>query len=372
MFYKKFLMLYTPVIVLCLFSLSALFSFNGDLSAFWRQSIWIIVGITISVFISIMPLGFLKKNSTTMVLYVTGLLLLILVLLVGSKIKGSQSWINFGFFSFQPSDMMKLFFIVILAKYLSRRHVEIAHINHIVISGIYLLIPLILIMLQPDFGSGVVLGVIWFGMLLVSGISKKHLLVMTGVGLVILALLWGVVFKPYQKARIINFLTPAADIRGSGYNVYQSMIAVGSGKIIGKGAGLGTQSRLSFLPEYKTDFIFAAFAEEWGFLGSVLLVIVFGLFLFSLISIAVHASGNFETLFITGFIILLLCHIMVNIGMNIGIMPVTGIPLPFMSYGGSHILAEFIALGIVFRFSRDGRNVHRDMLRGEFDSLKGL
>jgi rod shape determining protein RodA len=367
---KKFSILYGPVIIITLLGLSALFSFDGQTESFYRQLLWIVAGVIISFLISKMPLDFLKKNTTTIILYGLGLGLLALVLVIGTKIKGSQSWIDFGFFSFQPSDMMKLFFIMLLAKYLSRRHVEIADTKHIVITAIYLLLSLGLIMMQPDFGSGVVLGFIWFGMLLVSGISRKHLLGMVIIGTASFGLLWGLVFKPYQKARIINFIAPASDIRGSGYNVYQSMIAVGSGQVIGKGAGLGTQSRLSYLPEYKTDFIFAAFSEEWGFIGSILLIILYGTLLWMLIHIASVAGGNFESLFTIGFIIMLLCHIMVNIGMNIGIMPVTGIPLPFMSYGGSHVLAEFIGLGIIFKFFYSGRSLHRDTLQGEFDSLE--
>lgn len=367
---KKFFILYGPVIIITVLGFLTLFSFNGQTESFYRQVLWVLVGIGISILVSRMPLGFLKKNSTTFFLYGLGLCSLVLVLIVGSTIKGSQSWINFGFFSFQPADMMKLFFIMLLAKYLSRRHVEIAHVKHVIITAIYLLLPLGLIMMQPDFGSGVVLGLIWFGMLLVSGISRKHLLGMVIIGAVLFGLLWGFVFKPYQKARIINFVAPAADIRGSGYNVYQSMIAVGSGQLVGKGAGFGTQSRLSYLPEYKTDFIFAAFSEEWGFIGSILLIMLYAALLWVLIHAASVAQGNFETLFTIGFVIMLLCHIIINVGMNIGVMPVTGIPLPFMSYGGSHILAEFIALGIIFRFFYAGRSVHRDTLQGEFDSLE--
>jgi len=363
--------IYIWIIPIVIMSLATLFGGLQNISDFfWRQLLWVGVGLFCFFGFLHVPTGFLKKNTTSLLVYGTGIIMLILVLIVGTKIKGSQSWINLGFFSLQPADFMKLFFIILLAKYLSRRHIEIAHPRHIFITGVYLLIPLGLIMLQPDFGSGMVLCSIWFGMLLVSGISKKHLFFMLAFGGVSLLLAWGFVFKPYQKDRIINFLAPASDIRGSGYNVYQSMIAVGSGQVVGRGVGLGTQSRLSFLPEYRTDFVFAAFAEEWGFVGVVLLIVcIFGL-LWTLVTISSVARGNFEMLTTIGVTIFFLSHVIINIGMNMGIMPVTGIPLPFMSYGGSHILVEFISLGIIGRFALGKRGVHRDKISAEFDSLE--
>lgn len=366
----KIFILYACAITISLLGLGVLYSFGGDQDVFLRQVMWLCVSVGLSIGISKLPLEFLKKNTVMIILYGIGIGLLVLVLLIGTRVKGSQSWINFGVLSFQPSDVVKLFFILLLGKYLSRRHVEIAHPKHIIITGIYLAIPLGLIMMQPDFGSGVVLMCIWFGMLLVSGISKKHLLVMTGIGVLAIAFLWSFVFKPYQKSRIINFFAPTADIRGSGYNVYQSMIAVGSGEIVGRGYGMGTQSRLSFLPEYKTDFIFAAYAEEWGFVGSILLFTLLATLLMIMVSIAAHSPGNFESLCTVGIVIFLVSHMMVNIGMNIGIMPVTGIPLPFMSYGGSHLLVEFMSLGIITHFYQSRRSVHRDKLGSEFDSLQ--
>jgi rod shape determining protein RodA len=181
--------------------------------------------------------------------------------------------------------------------------------------------------------------------------------------------LWLFVFKPYQKARVVNFINPMADIRGSGYNVYQSVIAVGSGQIMGKGVGYGTQSRLSFLPEYKTDFIFAAFAEEWGLVGCLVLLICFGIIIWRILLIGMYGASNFEILYSLGLSIFFMSHIIVNIGMNIGIMPVTGIALPFMSYGGSHLLTEFAALGILMSMRGYNRSIHRDDTKHEFLGL---
>jgi rod shape determining protein RodA len=279
---------------------------------------------------------------------------------------GAKSWFNFGAFSFQPSDMMKLVLILILAKYFSRRHVEIRNIKHIFISALYAIVPFLLVFLQPDFGSAMIIFFIWFGMTLVSGIGKKHLLIVVGLGVISFALLWGFVFKDYQKARIATFVNPLADVQGSGYNVYQSTIAVGSGKILGKGVGFGTQSRLKFLPEYQTDFIFAAYAEEWGFAGVLLLFVLLGLILWRILRTAMLGATNFEILFGTGLAIYLVSHMIINIGMNIGLMPVTGITMPFMSYGGSHLITEFIGLGILMGMRRYSRVAHRDDMRNEF------
>ncbi len=178
--------------------------------------------------------------------------------------------------------------------------------------------------------------------------------------------MWLFAFKPYQKDRIVNFIHPLSDIRGSGYNAYQSTIAVGSGQVFGKGVGYGTQSRLNFLPEYETDFIFAAFSEEWGFAGSIMILLLFGLVVWRIIANAMVGATNFETLFGTGVAMLFMSHIFINIGMNIGLLPVTGITLPLMSYGGSHLLAEFSALGILMGMRRYSRAAHRDDMKNEF------
>jgi rod shape determining protein RodA len=288
------------------------------------------------------------------------------VLVAGKTVKGSRSWFGLGWFSFQPTDIVKLLAIIMLAKYFWRRHVEIARIRHLLISALYIALPVGLILLQPDFGSAMVFVALWLGMALVAGISKRHMLLVFGIGAMIFAFSWGFLFKPYQKDRIINFINPAADIRGSGYNAYQSMIAVGSGGVFGKGFGYGTQSRLNYLPEYQTDFIFAAFAEEWGLFGAVLVLASFGVLLWRIMLHAKRGASNFETLFCVGFVILLLGHIAVNIGMNLGVMPVAGIPLPFMSYGGSHLLGEFIGLGIVLAMARYERATHPDDIHNEF------
>lgn len=341
-------------------------SFTGESSFFNHQLIWIGVSFTFLLAFSFVDFRFLKRTDILVSLFLIFSALLILLFIFGHTSGGAQSWFSFGGFSFQPADMMKLVVILMLAKYFSRRHIEIGNFKHILISGLYAFIPFMLVFLQPDFGSAIIIFFIWFGMTLVSGISKKHLLVVIGIMLVSFAVLWGFIFAPYQKARIITFIDPLSDIHGSGYNVYQSTIAVGSGQLFGKGVGFGTQSRLNFLPEFETDFIFAAFSEEWGFVGVSILFILFGLIIWRILKMALLGTSNFEILYGLGLAMYFMTHFIINIGMNIGIMPVTGITLPFMSYGGSHLLTEFIGLGILMGMNKHKRVAHKDDMRNEF------
>ncbi len=360
------------VAICCIFGagLVTMSSFQAHDSYFWKQGVWIILSLFVYFAASRVEYRFLKSTKIVLGLYVLLLSVLTLLFILGHASKGAQSWFSFGGFSFQPSDLMKLGLIILLAKYFSRRHVEISNIRHIIVSGLYAIVPFILIVLQPDFGSAMVIGAIWFGMVLVSGISKRHLFAVIMIGLITFSLAWKFVFKPYQKARIVNFIYPLQDIRGTGYNAYQSTIAVGSGGLLGKGIGYGTQSRLNFLPEYKTDFIFAAYAEEWGFVGAVLLLLFYFIILYKLSRFALFAETNFEALFTYGVMIWFCTHIAISVGMNIGVMPVTGIPLPLMSYGGSHLLAESLALGMCVGMYQYARSGQQHQIKNEFLGLE--
>lgn len=341
-------------------------SFSGDTPFFAQQVIWIGVSLVVFFVVSFFDFKFLKSSKITTALYLLLILLLISLFFFGSTIKGATSWFNFGFFSFQPVDFMKLVLIIVLAKYFSRRHVEIKNLKLIFISALYAGLPFILVFLQPDFGSAIIIFMIWLGMVLVSGISKKHLASVFGLGLLSFVFLWFFVFQDYQQARLKTFLDPLSDIQNTGYNAYQSTIAVGSGQMFGKGVGYGTQSRLKFLPEYETDFVFAAFSEEWGFVGSVTILILYLLIVWRIVWHSIYSATNFEMLFGVGVAVMIMSHVIVNVGMNIGLMPVTGINLPFMSYGGTHLLTIFIALGILSSMNRDRRILHRDDLNNEF------
>jgi rod shape determining protein RodA len=341
-------------------------SFTGDSHFFFRQLIWIIVSLIVFFILTFFDFRFLRKTWVSVSLFLISCATLIILFVVGKATNGAVSWFNLGFFSFQPGDFIKLVVIIILAKYFSRRHIEIANIRHIFVSGFYAFVIFGLVLIQPDFGSAVMIFLIWFGMVLVSGISKKHLLGMVLIGLLAFSSLWIFSFKDYQKARIMNFVNPMTDIHGSGYNAYQSTIAVGSGQLLGKGVGYGTQSRLKFLPEYQTDFIFAAYAEEWGFLGVVILFLLYGVVVWRVILATLRGATNFEMLFGAGMAVFLIVHFIINVGMNMQVLPVTGQTLPFLSYGGTHLLTEFTGLGILMGMRKYRRVAHKDSTKNEF------
>ncbi len=244
------------VFLLTLLGLMTMYTFDGSNFYFERQVMWISIA-TLALIVSIIPdYRFLRTGNTTFIVYVCTLLLLILVLIVGETVKGAQSRFDLGFFALQPSDPAKLVLIAVLAKYFSKRHELIGNFQHILVSGIYALLVFGLVFIQPDFGSAIILFSIWFGMVLVAGISFRHLALVFFTGLITFLMLWQFVFMDYQKDRIRTFMDPLADIQGTGYNAYQSTIAVGSGQLFGKGVGYGTQSKLQFLPEYEpTSFL---------------------------------------------------------------------------------------------------------------------
>ncbi|MBX4210659.1 rod shape-determining protein RodA [Candidatus Parcubacteria bacterium] len=361
--------LFSAALLLCAAGLVTMNSFVGQNTFFIKQLVWLAISVVLFFALSFVDFRFFRRTSIIVILFLSSCALLGLLFLAGHVVKGAQSWFRLGVISFQPSDPIKLIVILILAKYFSRRHIEIANLRHILISALYAFIIFLLVLLQPDFGSAIIIALLWLGMVLVSGISKKHLLAVFIIGIISFLFLWFYIFADYQKKRIITFIHPLADVRGAGYNAYQSTIAVGSGRILGKGIGYGTQSKLQFLPEYETDFIFAAFAEEWGFVGVAVLFSLFGIVIWRILYNAEHGATNFETLFGIGLAILFMSHFIINVGMNIGLLPVTGTTIPFMSYGGSHLITEFGGLGILMGMRRYRRAVHKDVVKNEFLGL---
>jgi len=342
-------------------------SFGGESDYYFtRQLFWIGISFFVFFAFSLVDWRFLRKSELLAGFFVLMSFFLAALLVLGHTVKGAASWFDLGLFSVEPVDPLKIVVILILAKYFSRRHIEIANIRHIILPSLYVFIPAFLVFLQPDFGSSIIIFLIWLGMMLMSGINKKHLLAIFLIVIVTLASAWFFVFKPYQKARILTFVDPARDARGAGYNALQSMIAVGSGRFFGKGIGFGSQSRLEFLPEHQTDFVFAAFAEEWGFVGTLFIFIFYGIIIWRIFRIAALGRSNFESLYGIGTAIFLTAHFFVNIGMNIGIMPITGTTLPFLSYGGSHMLTVYAALGILMGMRRYSRHTHPDDAETEF------
>lgn len=353
-------------IALTLLGIVTMHTFGDNASLAPRQLIWLGVAILVFLGCAAIDMRFIRRTPIILVGYAISIGLLVLLLVGTHSVQGAKSWFDLGFFSLQPADPIKLVFIALMAKYFSRRHVEIGDFRHIIISGGYAAGLILLILVEPDLGTAVIFSIVWFGMILVSGISKKHLAIMVTLAAVAAAGLWLFALRDYQRDRIVSFLNPAADIHGTGYNAYQATVAVGSGEVLGKGIGYGTQSKLRFLPEYETDFIFASFSEEWGFVGVLLVLILYGLLLMRLLSIARRSATNFDALFTIGVVLLFTSHIFIHGGINLGILPVTGTTIPFMSYGGSHLVVEFAALGIIASLARTGRSVPRERAQNEY------
>jgi rod shape determining protein RodA len=328
-----------------LYSISMATPDDGSLSIFWRQVIFAAIGMVAMFFFAATNYQNFKGQSTP--IYFLTLLVLTLVLLFGRSVRGTAGWIGVGSFHIQPVEVAKLSLIIFLASFISQKKMELGETGRLVASLVLSGIMILLVIKQPDFGSAMVLVGIWIGMTLVSGISTKKIVFIATAGVVISIGSW-FNMQPYQKNRILSLVRPGSvDLQGAGYNVNQSMIAVGSGGIAGKGIGHGSQSQLNFLPEKHTDFIFASIAEELGLLGSLFVIGLFGVMFYRMRIIAMSAPDNFGFLITIGIMLMFFVQVLENIGMNIGIMPVTGIPLPLLSYGGSSLIVVMASIGIL-------------------------
>lgn len=288
---------------------------------------------------------FLRGYSV--VLYAVGVVLMMAVLIFGTTVRGTTGWFSLFGFSFQPVELMKFFLVIVLARYFAERARRRLGWREILESGLITAAPTGLVLLQPDLGSALVLVGVWAALLLLAGVKKRHLLVIVTVFVTVFVLSWTFLFADYQKARVMTFMNPAEDPLGEGYNVTQAIIAVGSGEWFGRGLGFGSQSQLKFLPEAQTDFIFAVIAEELGFLGVMLILIAFVLLFYRLLRLARLVSDNFSSFLLLGIGSVFFFQFSVNIGMNLGLLPVTGIALPFVSYGGSSLLLMLVMMGVV-------------------------
>jgi len=323
------------------------------------------IGIILFLVFSVIDYRLLRHFSWF--LYVLMIAILGLVLVIGFTSRGSVRWIDLGFFRFQPSELAKIFFIISMAAYFSSIKERIAQFRYVLFSIGLMAVPTALVLLEPDLGTGLVFIAIWAGMLILSGARIRHLVILGILSIATLPIAWFFILAPYQKDRIHVFIDPKIDPLGKGYAVIQSIIAVGSGKLLGRGWGRGTQSHLQFLPERHTDFIFATLAEELGYLGVIILLGAFSLVLFRILRIAQHASDSFGGYICIGFFTLIIFHAIVNIGMNIGIMPITGIPLPLVSYGGSALIVNLIGLGIVESVAVRRQTASQSMMLGDRD-----
>ncbi len=329
-----------------LISLGVLVIYSSDPRLAIQQSILALIGFLIYFFLSYFDFEFLGQYIDY--LYIFILLLLIIVFIIGIETRGSIRWISIGFLQIQPSELAKPIIILFLAKFWDNHKTTW---KNIIKSFLYILPLIILIFKQPDLGTTLTIVCIWIIMLFGANISFLKIALMS-FGVMLLTPIFWFFLKDYQKERIITFLSPTADPLGMGYNVIQSMIAVGSGQFFGRGLGRGTQSRLQFLPEFRTDFIFASIAEELGFLGSLIVLTLYGTIFFRALKIMSGIKSRFKSLTIIGVIGMLFFQFAVNIGMNIGIIPVTGITLPLLSYGGSSLLATLISLSFIASAAR--------------------
>jgi len=290
--------------------------------------------------------GLRENPYLILILYFLCLLGLLGLFLFAPEIRGIRSWYKFGPLALSPIEFTKIVLIILLAKYFSMRHIEMYRIRHILLSGAYILLPIVLIFPQPDLGQVLILIALWVGVLLISGIKLRHFLILVLCFLLISILSWSFLLMDYQKERILSFLFPY-DPLGVSWSQNQAKIAVGSGGVFGQGLGSGSQTQYGFLPEPQTDFIFSAIAEETGLLGVSVLLFLFSILFWRIMKIAIDSQTNFPRLFASGLTIILVSQTFIHIGMNLGLLPIIGIPLPLISYGGSNLIATFIGLGIL-------------------------
>lgn len=340
------------VIILSVISIVNMYGVVGNGSLFQKHITLIVIGFAVMIIFSFLNYRYLKNYSLPVVfLYVFSLVLLGFTFFSHS-VRGTNSWLIFGNFTFEPAELIKLCLIILMAKYFSQKHVYIYQFGHIIASGLYFIIPAVLILNQPDLGSAIILTLIWASLLVAAGINKKHLIFLGFIAAIVSLSAWFFVFKPYQKERVVSFFNQESDPLGSGYNLIQSKIAIGSGSWFGNGLGNGSQATLGFLPEPHNDFILAAFIEQFGFVGVVLLLGVMLLLVYRILNIGLSIGFNFGKLFSVGLAVFIFSHVFISAGVNVGILPVTGLPLPFLSSGGSNLVSIMAGLGILQSIKR--------------------
>src|SRR5262245_59072457 len=314
-----------------------------------RQMSWALIGLT--MMFAAFAIDYRRLERWVYVPYVLSLLLLVLVPILGSFGGGARRWIDLGVFSLQPSELAKVTLLLVLARYF-HRHVppDGYRLRDLVLPALLLAIPAGFVLAEPNLGTTVILGLIFFTLTFAAGIRLRSPVLVGIAGGSGVPFLWQHM-KPYQKQRVLSFFNPDQDPLGAGYHMIQSKITVGSGMLWGKGFLQGTQNRLDFLPEQHTDFVFAVIVEEWGFIGAVLLLVVYGALLTKLLTIAWQARDRFGFSLAIGAVGVVFWQLLINLGMNLGVLPVVGVPLPLLSYGGSSLLTVMIALGLALNVS---------------------
>lgn len=347
--------LFLVPLILMVISVTVIYTLTADTignSLYLRQVLFSVIGLVLMFICAFIDYRSLK--GLTVWLYLLGLASLVAVKLVGKEDFGAQRWIELGFFQLQPGELEKWIIIIALSALLAKYSQRIRT-GRFVLALLILIAPVVLVMLEPDLGTAIVLSTTGIGILLHANLTKKQTLVIIASSLMVVASLilsfqevkpFNELLKDYQKKRLMSFVEPSKDVSGSGYNVLQSVIAVGSGGLTGKGLGFGSQSQLNFLPVAHADFIFAGIAEAWGLVGSLGILALYGILLSRLIQAARIARDDFGMLICVGIVVKITVEVLVNIGMNIRLMPVTGIPLPFLSAGGTTLLTNALCLGV--------------------------
>ena len=346
--------LFGTIIILCTIGLLTLYSstYVNQVHIFYKQLVFVGAGITLALVMLFVDYRIFDRFAYP--LYGASLFLLVLVQFVGKTVYGSQRWIALGPINIQPSELVKIAVVLVLAKFFSN---EKAHLSEgygfrdLIPVFVLVGIPMALVFVQPDLGTTMMIAFVAFTIVLFCNLKLKALAWMTLGALIIAPLSYQFVLKEYQKDRVRTFMDPTRDPLGEGYHSIQSMIAVGSGELVGKGYKAGTQSKLEFLPKHHTDFIFSAFAEEWGFIGCFAVLAFFFLLVLLGVDVARKSRDKFGSILAMGSLAIIIWHVIVNMGMEIGVLPVVGVPLPFFSYGGSSLLTNMIAFGLLLNVS---------------------
>jgi len=316
-----------------------------NLLNFKKQIIFVIAGVLVMIIFSFINYNFIKNSSKY--IYFLGGTLLGSVLIFGKTIRNAKSWFAIGGFHLQPTEFIKIVLLIFLAKFFATRAVKIRSFKQLLYSGTGSSLFIMLTIMQPDLGSAIILFSIWLVMLAIAGFNKKIFISLFLVLIMLFFFFWSFYLKDYQKKRIIAFIAPDPTSLTQGYNVSQAIIAIGAGRITGRGIGFGSQSQLKFLPEAQNDFIFAVISEEFGLMGVILIFTLYLILFFRIISYVKKINNDFSIFFILGAMGLIFIEMFINISMNIGFLPVIGISLPFISYGGSAIISHFILIGMI-------------------------
>ena len=329
-------------------------SLSGDtMTIFYHQAVFSAIGVVL--FFIFAYYGYHKLAKVNRIVYPLLIFALIFLLIFGDPIRGSARWIDFGFFQLQPAELAKIIIGLGLSRWLYLKRGQINSWQNLLITFAYAAVPAVLILREPDLGSATIVITIWFGIMLISPVRRYYIIIFLIASVIFTGVAWKFILHDYQQQRVAVFLSPDKDPKGRGYNVRQAIIAVGSGEWLGRGLGRGLQSQLKFLPERQTDFIFASSAEEIGFIGCLALLVLYYLLLRRLLFIMRYARDDLAMYITASILFLFMAQIFINIGMNIGLLPVTGIPLPFITYGGSSLLVACIALGIVQNIARQSK-----------------